>query len=149
MNSPVLGRGNSLDQGWATRSGVEGVGNPAGMEHKGPTWEHWMREDRWEARVHESWGVFKARICDLGSAPGAEAMHGPGMCRKTWDLGGHMGKLGPWVKRLQHGVGGCRGHSETVPHLQARGASSQMSAPSTASPSTQLGVCKLLKISGL
>lgn len=54
------------------------------MEHRGPTWEHWMREYRWEAHVCESWGVSKARTCNLGSAPGREALLGPGMCRNTW-----------------------------------------------------------------
>ena len=62
------------------------MGNPAGMEHRGPTWEHLRRECRWEALVHESWGVSKARMCDLGSAPGREASMGQACAGKhgTW-----------------------------------------------------------------
>ena len=149
MSSPVLGRGNSLDQGWATRSGVEGGGESswhgAQRPHLGALDEGVQVGGSCPQELGCVQGQdVQSRVCSWKGSH-AWARH----VQENMDLGGHMGKMGPWVKGLQHGVGGCRGRLETVPHLQAGGASSQMSVPSTASPSTQLGVCKLLKISGL
>lgn len=69
-------------------------------------------------QVADAWpgepgATSKARRLAPGSVMGGGATCGEGTRRKAWDLGGQVGKPGPWV-------GGChQGGPERAPHLQA------------------------------
>lgn len=86
---------------------------------------------RWSSRVR---GMSQARTPAPGPAYGRGAMSTPGKCKTVWDLGDWVG---PWVKGLEHGVGGCHGGLEQggCPPTFRRGSQLTNVSPTNREPS--------------
>ena len=95
---------------------------PAGVEHRGPTWERLMMACRWDGACPRESGACLRPGCQLqgllleGELCVDQACTGE---HETW--GAKWVSWGLGSRLLSMGVGGCHGHSERAPHLQAGG----------------------------